>query len=246
MKFGCWTVSATRELTTTNPADALRSSSWGGYIVVESSIVPGRRRKPSGARARAWDRGALVGRHHTTAWNPGTGPRRHAGAGRDAVRESAMEAFGVLFLVVSFRKIGTSESRRGRPLGVDNGESICGMAGIARPLQERGTRSWCTSSYRYRPCNCERSFHVREHLSRGEGARQQPVSDLYPSLSFTLPRSRTIRSADEEAEHIRVGSGAAARWPPIALRIVLSRSAALLGERPLRRARRNQRKMLRQ
>ncbi len=167
LKFAVLTVSDTRELADDKSGATLSERiEAAGHFVAERSIVPDEV-ETIRARVQEW-----IARRRSTSiiTTGGTGF-----TGRDVTPEAVeplfekrMEAFAALFLMVSFRKIGTSAIQSRATAGVANATYIFCLPGSPGACKDAWDEILVHQlDYRYRPCNfVEIMPRLDEHLRR--------------------------------------------------------------------------------
>jgi molybdenum cofactor biosynthesis protein B len=167
LKFAVLTVSDTRVLDDDKSgATLIERIKAAGHDVVERDIVPD---DVGAIRARVQDWIAAPG-VDVIVTTGGTGF-----TGRDVTPEAVeplfekrMEAFATLFLMVSFRKIGTSAIQTRATAGVANATYIFCLPGSPGACKDAWDEILVHQlDYRYRPCNfVEIMPRLDEHLRR--------------------------------------------------------------------------------
>ena len=169
LKIAVLTISDTRNLKD-DKSGALLVQRIGaaGHVVVERSIVPDDV-EAIRARVKAWIADPLIDVVITTG---GTGF-----TGRDVTPEAIeplfdkkMDAFSVLFLVVSFSKIGTSAVQSRATAGVAGSTYIFCLPGSPGACKDAWDEILVHQlDYRYQPCNfVEIMPRLDEHLRRAK------------------------------------------------------------------------------
>src|SRR3954447_11413917 len=123
LKFAVLTVSDTREMADDKSGAILSERiKAAGHVMADRSIVPDDV-ETIRARVREWIASPAIDVLVTTGGTGFTGPAVTPEAGGAPV-EKRMEAFAALFLMVSFRKIGTSAIQTRATAGVANATYI--------------------------------------------------------------------------------------------------------------------------
>ncbi len=167
LKFAVLTVSDTRELTDDKSGTTLcERIKEAGHIVVERSIVPDEVEKIR-ARVKEWIEAPAVDVVITTGGTGFTG-RDVTPEAVEPLFEKKMEAFAALFLMVSFRKIGTSAIQTRATAGVANATYIFCLPGSPGACKDAWDEILVHQlDYRYQPCNfVEIMPRLDEHLRR--------------------------------------------------------------------------------
>ena len=167
LKFAVLTVSDTRELTDDKSGTTLcERIKEAGHIVVERSIVPDEVEKIR-ARVKEWIEAPAVDVIITTGGTGFTG-RDVTPEAVEPLFEKKMEAFAALFLMVSFRKIGTSAIQTRATAGVANATYIFCLPGSPGACKDAWDEILVHQlDYRYQPCNfVEIMPRLDEHLRR--------------------------------------------------------------------------------
>jgi molybdenum cofactor biosynthesis protein B len=167
LKFAVLTVSDTRELADDKSGAALTDRiKDAGHVVVERSIVPDDV-ETIRARVQEWIAAPAVDVIITTGGTGFTG-RDVTPEAVEPLFEKRMEAFAVLFLMVSFRKIGTSAIQTRATAGVANATYIFCLPGSPGACKDAWDEILVYQlDYRYRPCNfVEIIPRLDEHLRR--------------------------------------------------------------------------------
>jgi molybdopterin adenylyltransferase len=167
LKFAVLTVSDTRELTDDKSGATLcERIKEAGHIVVERSIVADEVEKIR-ARVKEWIEAPAVDVIITTGGTGFTG-RDVTPEAVEPLFEKKMEAFAALFLMVSFRKIGTSAIQTRATAGVANATYIFCLPGSPGACKDAWDEILVHQlDYRYRPCNfVEIMPRLDEHLRR--------------------------------------------------------------------------------
>jgi molybdenum cofactor biosynthesis protein B len=167
LKFAVLTVSDTRVLEDDKSgATLIERIKAAGHDVVERDIVPddvGAIR----ARVQDWITAPGVDVIVTTGGTGFTG-RDVTPEAVEPLFEKRMEAFATLFLMVSFRKIGTSAIQTRATAGVANATYIFCLPGSPGACKDAWDEILVHQlDYRYRPCNfVEIMPRLDEHLRR--------------------------------------------------------------------------------
>jgi molybdenum cofactor biosynthesis protein B len=167
LKFAVLTVSDTRALEDDKSgATLIERIKAAGHDVVERDIVPddvGAIR----ARVQDWITAPAVDVIVTTGGTGFTG-RDVTPEAVEPLFEKRMEAFAMLFLMVSFRKIGTSAIQTRATAGVANATYIFCLPGSPGACKDAWDEILVHQlDYRYRPCNfVEIMPRLDEHLRR--------------------------------------------------------------------------------
>ena len=167
LKFAVLTISDTRELADDKSGATLTERiKAAGHIVVERSIVPDDVEKIR-ARVKEWIAAPLVDVIVTTGGTGFTG-RDVTPEAVEPLFEKRMEAFAVLFLMVSFRKIGTSAIQTRATAGVANSTYVFCLPGSPGACKDAWDEILVHQlDYRYQPCNfVEIIPRLDEHLRR--------------------------------------------------------------------------------
>jgi len=167
LKFAVLTVSDTRELADDKSGATLTERiKAAGHIVVERTIV---RDDIEAIRTRVkeWIDAPAVDVIITTGGTGFTG-RDVTPEAVEPLFEKKMEAFAALFLMVSFRKIGTSAIQTRATAGVANATYIFCLPGSPGACKDAWDEILAQQlDYRYRPCNfVEIMPRLDEHLRR--------------------------------------------------------------------------------
>jgi len=163
------TVSDTRELADDKSGATLSDRiKAAGHFVVERSIVPDDV-ETIRARVKEWIEHAAIDVIVTTGGTGFTG-RDVTPEAVEPLFEKKMDAFGALFLMVSFRKIGTSAIQTRATAGVANATYIFCLPGSPGACKDAWDEILVHQlDYRYRPCNfVEILPRLDEHLRRGK------------------------------------------------------------------------------
>jgi len=167
LKFAVLTVSDTRELVDDKSGATLcERIKEAGHIVVERSIVPDEVEKIR-TRVKEWIEAPAVDVIITTGGTGFTG-RDVTPEAVEPLFEKKMEAFAALFLMVSFRKIGTSAIQTRATAGVANATYIFCLPGSPGACKDAWDEILVHQlDYRYQPCNfVEIMPRLDEHLRR--------------------------------------------------------------------------------
>jgi molybdenum cofactor biosynthesis protein B len=167
LKFAVLTVSDTRALADdTSGATLSERIKAAGHIVVERSIVPDDV-EAIRARVKEWIAAPPVDVIITTGGTGFTG-RDVTPDAVEPLFEKKMEAFAVLFLMVSFRKIGTSAIQTRATAGVANSTYIFCLPGSPGACKDAWDEILVHQlDFRFRPCNfVELMPRLDEHLRR--------------------------------------------------------------------------------
>jgi molybdenum cofactor biosynthesis protein B len=167
LKFAVLTVSDTRELADDKSGATLSERiKDAGHVVAERSIVPDDV-ETIRARVREWIASPAVDVVVTTGGTGFTG-RDVTPEAVEPLFEKRMEAFAALFLMVSFRKIGTSAIQTRATAGVANATYIFCLPGSPGACKDAWDDILVHQlDYRYRPCNfVEIIPRLDEHLRR--------------------------------------------------------------------------------
>ncbi len=167
LKIAVLTVSDTRELPDDKSGGTLveRIKSVG-HIVAERSIVPDEV-ETIRARVKEWIADPAIDVIITTGGTGFTG-RDVTPEAVEPLFEKQMEGFAALFLMVSFRKIGTSAIQTRATAGVAGGTYIFCLPGSPGACKDAWDEILVHQlDYRYRPCNfVEIMPRLDEHLRR--------------------------------------------------------------------------------
>jgi molybdenum cofactor biosynthesis protein B len=167
LKFAVLTISDTRELADDKSGAALSERiKAAGHLVVERGIVQDDV-ETIRARVKEWIAAPLVDVIVTTGGTGFTG-RDVTPEAVEPLFEKRMEAFAVLFLMVSFRKIGTSAIQTRATAGVANATYIFCLPGSPGACKDAWDEILVHQlDYRFRPCNfVEIIPRLDEHLRR--------------------------------------------------------------------------------
>jgi molybdenum cofactor biosynthesis protein B len=167
LKFAVLTISDTREMADDRSGATLTERiKAAGHFVVERNIVPDEV-ETIRARVREWIGAPAIDVIITTGGTGFTG-RDVTPEAVEPLFEKRMEAFAVLFLMVSFRKIGTSAIQTRATAGVANSTYIFCLPGSPGACRDAWDEILAQQlDYRYRPCNfVEIMPRLDEHLRR--------------------------------------------------------------------------------
>ncbi len=167
LKFAVLTVSDTRELADDKSGATLSERiKAAGHIVVERNIVPDDV-ETIRARVKEWIEAPAVDVIITTGGTGFTG-RDVTPEAVEPLFEKKMEAFAVLFLMVSFRKIGTSAIQSRATAGLANATYIFCLPGSPGACRDAWDEILVHQlDYRTQPCNfVEIMPRLDEHLRR--------------------------------------------------------------------------------
>lgn len=167
LKFAVLTVSDTRELADDKSGATLSERiKEAGHVVADRSIVPDDVATIR-ARVREWIASPAIDVVVTTGGTGFTG-RDVTPEAVEPLFEKRMEAFAALFLMVSFRKIGTSAIQTRATAGVANATYIFCLPGSPGACKDAWDDILVHQlDYRYRPCNfVEIIPRLDEHLRR--------------------------------------------------------------------------------
>jgi molybdenum cofactor biosynthesis protein B len=167
LKFAVLTVSDTREFADDRSGATLcERIKAAGHMVVERNIVPDEV-EIIRTRVREWIAAPMVDVIITTGGTGFTG-RDVTPEAVEPLFEKRMEAFAVLFLMVSFRKIGTSAIQTRATAGLANSTYIFCLPGSPGACKDAWDEILVQQlDYRYQPCNfVELMPRLDEHLRR--------------------------------------------------------------------------------
>jgi molybdenum cofactor biosynthesis protein B len=169
LKFAVLTVSDTRELADDKSGATLSERiTKAGHTLADRSIV---RDDVAAIRARVreWIAAPAIDVILTTGGTGFTG-RDVTPEAVEPLFEKRMEAFAALFLMVSFRKIGTSAIQTRATAGVANATYIFCLPGSPGACKDAWDEILVHQlDYRYRPCNfVEIIPRLDEHMRRGK------------------------------------------------------------------------------
>jgi molybdopterin adenylyltransferase len=167
LKFAVLTVSDTREMAD-DKSGAIVSEriKAAGHVVADRSIVPDDV-ETIRARVREWIASPAIDVVVTTGGTGFTG-RDVTPEAVEPLFEKRMEAFAALFLMVSFRKIGTSAIQTRATAGVANATYIFCLPGSPGACKDAWDEILVYQlDYRHGPCNfVEIMPRLDEHLRR--------------------------------------------------------------------------------
>ena len=169
LKIAVLTVSDTRELADDKSGATLVDRiKAAGHMVYERSIVPDDV-ETIRARVREWIEAPAVDVIVTTGGTGFTG-RDVTPEAVEPLFEKRMDAFAVLFLMVSFKKIGTSAIQTRATAGVAGATYIFCVPGSPGACRDAWDEILVHQlDYRYRPCNfVEIMPRLDEHLRRAK------------------------------------------------------------------------------
>jgi len=169
LKVAVLTISDTRELADDKSGATLSERiKAAGHVVAERSIVPDDV-ETIRARVREWIEAPAIDVIITTGGTGFTG-RDVTPEAVEPLFEKRMEAFAALFLVISFRKIGTSAIQTRATAGVAGGTYIFCLPGSPGACKDAWDEILIHQlDYRYRPCNfVEIMPRLDEHLRRSK------------------------------------------------------------------------------
>ena len=167
LKIAVLTVSDTRELADDKSGTTLSERiKAAGHVVADRSIVPDEV-EAIRARVKEWIDAPAIDVIITTGGTGFTG-RDVTPEAVEPLFEKKMEAFAALFLMVSFRKIGTSAIQTRATAGVANATYIFCLPGSPGACRDAWDEILVHQlDYRYRPCNfVEIIPRLDEHLRR--------------------------------------------------------------------------------
>jgi len=167
LRIAVLTVSDTRELGDDTSGAILSERIKGaGHTLAERAIVPDDVAAIR-ARVKEWIDAPAIDAIITTGGTGFTG-RDVTPEAVEPLFEKRMEAFAVLFLMVSFRKIGTSAIQTRATAGVANATYIFCLPGSPGACKDAWDEILAHQlDYRYRPCNfVEIMPRLDEHLRR--------------------------------------------------------------------------------
>src|SRR5262245_37602878 len=167
LKIAVLTVSDTRSMADDKSGATLSERiKAAGHIVVERTIVPDEI-EVIRARVKEWIEAPAVDVIITTGGTGFTG-RDVTPEAVEPLFEKKMEAFAALFLMVSFRKIGTSAIQTRATAGLANSTYICCLPGSPGACRDAWDEILVHQlDYRYGPCNfVEIMPRLDEHLRR--------------------------------------------------------------------------------
>jgi molybdenum cofactor biosynthesis protein B len=167
LKFAVLTVSDTRELADDRSGATLTERiKAAGHFVVERNIVPDEV-DIIRTRVKEWINAPAIDVIITTGGTGFTG-RDVTPEAVEPLFEKRMEAFAVLFLMLSFRKIGTSAVQTRATAGLANSTYIFCLPGSPGACRDAWDEILAQQlDYRYRPCNfVEIMPRLDEHMRR--------------------------------------------------------------------------------
>jgi molybdenum cofactor biosynthesis protein B len=167
LKIAVLTISDTRDLADDKSGSTLCDRiKAAGHMVVERNIVPDDI-DTIRARVREWIAAPAVDVIITTGGTGFTG-RDVTPEAVEPLFEKKMEAFAVLFLMVSFRKIGTSAIQTRATAGLANATYIFCLPGSPGACRDAWDEILVHQlDYRYQPCNfVELMPRLDEHMRR--------------------------------------------------------------------------------
>lgn len=167
IRIAVLTVSDTRSLDEDRSGDTLVGRiEKAGHIVADRKIVQDERTEIS-ARLRAWCDASDIDVVISTGGTGLTGRDVTVEAHRD-VYEKEIDAFGTVFTMVSFQKIGTSAIQSRATGGVCNGTYLFALPGSPGACKDAWDEILSLQlDYRHRPCNfVEILPRLDEHLRR--------------------------------------------------------------------------------
>ena len=169
LKIAVLTISDTREMADDKSGATLSERiKAAGHIVVERSIVQDDV-EAIRARVKAWIEDKFIDVVITTGGTGFTG-RDVTPEAVEPLFEKKMDAFAALFLMVSFRKIGTSAIQTRATAGLANSTYIFCLPGSPGACKDAWDEILVHQlDYRYGPCNfVEIMPRLDEHLRRGK------------------------------------------------------------------------------
>ncbi|SET31752.1 molybdenum cofactor biosynthesis protein B [Oceanicella actignis] len=167
LRIAVLTVSDTRGLEDDRSGDTLVGClTEAGHVLADRRILPDER-EAIAAQLRAWCEDPQVDAVITTGGTGLTGRDVTVEAHRD-VYEKEIEAFGVIFAMISFRKIGTSAVQSRACAGVARGTYLFALPGSPGACRDGWDEILSLQlDYRHRPCNfVEIMPRLEEHLRR--------------------------------------------------------------------------------
>lgn len=167
LRIAVLTVSDTRGLEDDRSGDTLVGRlTEAGHVLADRRILPDER-EAIAAQLRAWCEDPQVDAVITTGGTGLTGRDVTVEAHRD-VYEKEIEAFGVIFAMISFRKIGTSAVQSRACAGVARGTYLFALPGSPGACRDGWDEILSLQlDYRHRPCNfVEIMPRLEEHLRR--------------------------------------------------------------------------------
>src|SRR6516165_697031 len=169
LKFAVLTISDTRSLNDDKSGALLvQRIVSAGHFASERSLVPDDI-EAIRARVKTWIDDPMIDVIITTGGTGFTG-RDVTPEAVEPLFEKKMDAFSVLFLMVSFRKIGTSAIQTRATAGVANSTYIFCLPGSPGACRDAWDEILAQQlDYRYRPCNfVEIMPRLDEHLRRAK------------------------------------------------------------------------------
>jgi molybdenum cofactor biosynthesis protein B len=169
LKFGVLTVSDTRQLADDKSGATLSERiKAAGHYLADRTIVPDDVQAIR-ARVKEWIEAPAIDVIITTGGTGFTG-RDVTPEAVEPLFEKKMDAFAVLFLMVSFRKIGTSAIQTRATAGVANSTYIFCLPGSPGACRDAWDEILVHQfDYRYAPCNfVEIMPRLDEHLRRAK------------------------------------------------------------------------------
>jgi molybdenum cofactor biosynthesis protein B len=167
LKFAVLTISDTREMADDRSGATLTERiKSAGHFVVERNIVPDEV-ETIRSRVKEWIDAPAIDVIITTGGTGFTG-RDVTPEAVEPLFEKRMEAFAVLFLMVSFRKIGTSAIQTRATAGLANSTYIFCLPGSPGACRDAWDEILVHQfDYRFRPCNfVEIMPRLDEHMRR--------------------------------------------------------------------------------
>ena len=167
IRIAVLTVSDTRSLDEDRSGDTLVGRIEGaGHIVADRKIIQDERDQIAD-QLRAWCDQPDIDVVISTGGTGLTGRDVTVEAHRD-VYEKEIDAFGTVFTMVSFQKIGTSAIQSRATGGVRNGTYLFALPGSPGACKDAWDEILCLQlDYRHRPCNfVEILPRLDEHLRR--------------------------------------------------------------------------------
>jgi molybdenum cofactor biosynthesis protein B len=167
LKIAVLTISDTRDFADDKSGATLcERIKAAGHMVVERNIVPDDV-ETIRARVQEWIAAPMVDIIITTGGTGFTG-RDVTPEAVEPLFEKKMEAFAVLFLMVSFRKIGTSAIQTRATAGLANSTFIFCLPGSPGACRDAWDEILVQQlDYRYQPCNfVELMPRLDEHMRR--------------------------------------------------------------------------------
>ncbi len=169
LKFAVLTVSDTREMADDKSGATLTERiKAAGHFMVDRTIVPDDV-EAIRARVKEWIEATAIDVIITTGGTGFTG-RDVTPEAVEPLFEKKMDAFAVLFLMVSFRKIGTSAIQTRATAGLANSTYIFCLPGSPGACRDAWDEILVQQfDYRYSPCNfVEIMPRLDEHLRRAK------------------------------------------------------------------------------